>query len=80
MSDLYGPFCSVIEQTLDLLDEHAGRVPLDREGEAIQALRVELRAQVVAVRAAEPGAVKRLHSLLHLLIEAEFRHLERKFS
>ena len=80
MSDLYGPLCSVIEQTLDLLDENAGRGPLDREGEAIRALRVELRTQVAAVRADEPSAAKRLQSLLHLLIEAEFRHLERKFS
>ncbi|KAB2892803.1 MAG: hypothetical protein F9K40_17715 [Kofleriaceae bacterium] len=70
--------CAAIEQTLDVLDAHAALPGDGGERAAMHALRRELRDQVALVRAREPGAVKRLTGLLHLLIEAEVRHMQRE--
>ncbi|HUQ00851.1 MAG TPA: hypothetical protein VM261_00090 [Kofleriaceae bacterium] len=66
--------CEAIERAIDALDLHGDAPPID----ALTALRLEVRAQVRRVRATEPGAVNRLERLLHLLIEAEHRHLQRQ--
>ena len=65
--------CEAIDRAIDVLDLQAGE-PL----ETLASLRLEVRAQVRRVRATEPGAVNRLERLLHLLIEAEHRHLQRQ--
>jgi hypothetical protein len=65
--------CEAVDRAIDALDLHGGE-PL----EMLAVLRLEVRAQVARVRATEPGAVKRLERLLHLLIEAEHRHLQRE--
>ncbi len=70
--------CAAIEHTLDVLAAQAPAPGVDAaERAAMLALRAEVLDQVGRVRAGEPGAVKRLTGLLHLLIEAELRHMQR---
>lgn len=70
--------CAAVEHTLDVLASQAPAPGVDEaERAAMLALRAEVRGQVDLVRAGEPGAVRRLTALLHLLIEAELRHMQR---
>lgn len=70
--------CAAVEHTLDVLASQAPSPGADAgERVAMLALRAEVLAQVGLVRSGEPGAVKRLTGLLHLLIEAELRHMQR---